>query len=78
MTIDEWESREEEDDHFLVDVMEHKTTGTFGPASVAVSQDIATIMNFILGEKSLLSVPHMQRGFFLPILVTSSQRSVKG
>ena len=33
MMITEWERREEEDDHWVIKVMEHKTTGAFGPSS---------------------------------------------
>ena len=44
MTIEEWESKELEGDHWVIDVMDHKTSGAFGPANVAVSTKIADLM----------------------------------
>lgn len=44
MTIAEWERREEDDDHWVFDVMDHKTTRAFEPAHVAVSDEVVTLM----------------------------------
>lgn len=45
MTIKEWELRVEEiEDEWVIEVMDHKTTGAFGPARVAVSKKIAQLM----------------------------------
>ena len=44
MTIEEWESKELEGDHWVIDVMDHKTSEAFGPANVAVSTKIADLM----------------------------------
>lgn len=44
MTVDEWSSREEEEDQCIIKVMEHKTTGAFGPAVIVVSHEVALLM----------------------------------
>ena len=36
MTVDEWVERVEEDGEWVIYVMDHNTTGAFGPAKVAV------------------------------------------
>lgn len=49
MTIDKWMQRvyvkdDDDDDKWVIHVMEHNTTGAFGPAKVAVSSDICSLI----------------------------------
>ena len=44
MTVDEWAAKIEVDDEWVIEVMDHKTAGAFGPASVAVSHEVAALM----------------------------------
>ena len=48
MTIDEWRSRQEEDGEYVINVMEHKTTGAFGPAKIVVSRKVSEVMEAYL------------------------------
>ena len=47
MTVEEWAAKTEVDDEWVIEVieaMDHKTAGAFGPASVAVSHEVAALM----------------------------------
>ena len=44
MTIKEWQSKEEQDEEYVIKVLEHKTAGSFGPARVAVSFEMYAFM----------------------------------
>lgn len=46
MTTDEWGARvyDDQEDQYVINVMEHKTTGAFGPAKIAISPDIESLM----------------------------------
>lgn len=44
MTVNEFKAKEEEDGEYVIKVMDHKTTGSFGPAEVVVSIDLYQMM----------------------------------
>ena len=44
MTVDEWVEQVEEDGEWVIYVINHKTSGAFGPAKVAVDDEICSLM----------------------------------
>ena len=54
MTINEWEMRVVEDDHWVINVMDHQISGAFGPAHVAVSNEIVALMEKYYTNMKLL------------------------
>ena len=68
MAINEWTQRVEEDKEWVIYVVEHKTTGSFGPAKVVISNSICSIMEqyFVhVRAKIIPKHPTFQNRFFL-------------
>ena len=72
MTIDEWMQRvnveNDNDDEWVIHVLEHKTTGAFGPAKVTVSNDICSLMEeYFLHIRDKITPKHQmfEKRFFL-------------
>ena len=68
MTIDEWQSKEEEDGEYVINVLEHKTAGSFGPARVVVSFEVYALMEaYFLNIREKITPQHKiyEKRFFL-------------
>ena len=68
MTIDEFSKRQMEDGEYVINVMDHKTTGTFGPAKVVVSPEVVKIMEaYMTHVRQKLAPKHktFEKRFFL-------------
>ena len=68
MTIDEWRSRQEEDGEYVINIMEHKTTGAFGPAKIVVSRKVSEVMEaYLLHVREKITPQHQvfEKRFFL-------------
>ena len=69
MTISDWEMKDVEDDHWVNDVMDHKTSGAFGPAHVAVSNEFVALMEDYytnIGGAKIISQNSMYSQRFFP------------
>ena len=68
MTVEEWAAKTEVDDEWVIEVMDHKTAGAFGPASVAVSHEVAALMEeyyLLIRGKITPQNDEYQKRFFL-------------
>ena len=68
MTVEEWAAKTEVDDEWVIEVMDHKTAGAFGPASVAVSYKVAALMEeyyLLIRGKITPQNDEYQKRFFL-------------
>lgn len=73
MTTEEWMQRvtvenDDGDDEWVIHILDHKTTGAFGPAKVAVSSDICALMEeYFLHVRGKIIPKHpiFEKRFFL-------------
>ena len=86
MTTDEWMQRvtvenDDGDDEWVIHVLDHKTTGAFGAAKVAVSSEICALMEeyFLhIRGKITLKHPMFEKRFFLTNTGNEFCKLVKG
>lgn len=66
MTINEWIARDEENNEFVINTMEHKTTGGFGAACVVSHQVVSLMEEYFLHIRQMITPQNAayERGFF--------------